>query len=334
MRPSIPLYLIFFLFNLLSASAQMNLDTLKTKAKIYLEVAPQQSTYHLSTETSDSPIKNDLYQNQLDAEFLGIHTRDSLELKVDEVEPSTEPEVELEPNSFKNRINVSYLYINHDQYLFASDIMTTEYVRKEEKNTFVGRLNSTIRNSKTGFQGEIDWYHIFDKSNYFLLNMAYADRFFPKVKGGATFYHSFKNAWGAEAGIRYFYDDFEKKSTFFGVLGGTKEIKNFWLNLKFTFNPEENFKIHAQFQTRMYLNDQLDYASIVAGFGNMPEVSDLNFLTEDAYSVTNVMLGAGYTYHFTDWIQLKLNFNWYRYEVRKSQFSNQYHGFAGLGLSF
>lgn len=234
----------------------------------------------------------------------------------------------------KNQINLSYLYINHDKYLYASDIASFEYIRKEKKNTFVGRLNTTVRNSEVGFQGEIDWYHIFNKSNYIMLNSALSDRFFPKVKGGLSYYHSFKKAWETEIGTRYFYDKFEDESHFFCILGLAKGISQFWLNLRYTYSIEEDFKGHFAFQTRMYMNREQNYITLLAGYGNIPEVDNLNFLSQEAYSVTNVMLGSGYTHQVTQNLQLKFSVNWYRYQVREDRFSNQYHGFILLGYLF
>src|SRR5690625_160952 len=73
-----------------------------------------------------------------------------------------EIEIQAEENkALKNQINMNYLHIDHDKYLYASSIYTLEYIRKEGNNTFVGRINATSRNSKMGNQGELDWYHVF-----------------------------------------------------------------------------------------------------------------------------------------------------------------------------
>ena len=126
-----------------------------------------------------------------------------------------EIEIQAEENkALKNQINMNYLHIDHDKYLYASSIYTLEYIRKEGNNTFVGRINATSRNSKMGNQGELDWYHVFKNKSYFMVNAGVSDRYFPKFKAGVSYYHPFKNAWVGEIGSRYFYDNIDDRSQF------------------------------------------------------------------------------------------------------------------------
>lgn len=245
--------------------------------------------------------------------------------------------VEYDPvltSTYKNQINVNYLHIEHDRHLYSSSIASLEYIRKEGRNTFVGRINSTIRHEDLGIQAEADWYHIFKKSNYFLLNMALADRFFPKVKAGVSYYQPLKKAWTIEAGSRYFYDRFDDRHQFFGVVGVEKEISNFWLNGKLTVETEKEFRKHLLLQGRMFMQNEKDYVTLLMTWGNMPEVNDLNYLADHHYSIENWMLGGGYNVYLNERMPLKLMMNWYRYQVNEDIHSNQFHAFFSLGYLF
>lgn len=251
---------------------------------------------------------------------------------IEEESLKSEPEIEAR-NDKNNEVHLSYLYIDHDENLYASSILTAEYIRKEKNNTFVLRLNATERESKIGKQLELDWYHNF-KKDYFYVNMALSDKYFPKFKSSFSYHWVLKNAWETETGIRYFYDNQLKESTFFGLLGLTKEVSNFWLNLRYTFKIDSQVKNNLTFQGRMYLNDELDYLTLMGGFGNVPEAGNLNYMTQQTYSVKNTMLGMGYKKTFANKYGLKLNANWYRFQVAEDTKSNQFHLLLSLGYFF
>lgn len=251
---------------------------------------------------------------------------------IDEETLESETEIEMIIGK-KNEVYLSYLYIDHDRNLFASSILTAEYIRKEENNTFVMRLNATERESKIGKQLELDWYHNF-KRDYFYVNMALSDKYFPKFKSSFSYHWVLKNAWETETGIRYFYDNELKKSTAFSLLGLTKEVNNFWLNLRYTFKIDSQMKNNLTFQGRMYLNDDLDYLTLTAGFGNIPEAGNLNYMTQQTYSVKNTMLGLGYKKTFAKKYGLKLHAHWYRFQVTEDTKSNQLHLLVSLGYFF
>lgn len=246
-----------------------------------------------------------------------------------------EIEIQAEENkALKNQINMNYLHIDHDKYLYASSIYTLEYIRKEGNNTFVGRINATSRNSKMGNQGELDWYHVFKNKSYFMVNAGVSDRYFPKFKAGVSYYHPFKNAWVGEIGSRYFYDNIDDRSQFFGIIGIEKEFSNFWFNAKYTFGHENDFRNHLFLQARMFMKDEKSYATAMAGIGNMPEVNDLNYLAQNAYTIRNTMLGVGYTHFFSKNFLSKFLLNWYNYKVNENARSDQFHLLFSVGYLF
>lgn len=235
---------------------------------------------------------------------------------------------------YRNQLYINYLYINHDDKLYASSIGSLEYVRKAKKTTLVGRLNSTLRNEELGVQLEVDGYQVFEKSNYIFVNLGLADRFFPKMKAGFSYYQAFKNIGQLEIGSRYFYNRIDEDHRFFGVLGAEREFKNTWVNVKFTFELDEDFRKYLLIQGRYFVKNEKDYLTLMGGWGNMPEVNDLNYLAQHPYSIDNFMLGAGYNLYLTDQLPLKFVFNWYNYQVNESVHSNQFHGFVSLGYLF
>lgn len=279
--------------------------------------------------------KNEEFYSDKKALLLEVDTIEDT-LKINRIY-ADEEQLEVEKSDstpLKNQINMNYLHIDHDKYLYASSIYTLEYIRKEGRNTFVGRINSTSRHSDLGIQGELDWYHVFQNRSYFMINLGIADRFFPKFKAGASYYQPFKNAWVGEIGVRYFYDNIDDRSQLFGIVGFEKEISNFWINAKYTFGTESDFRNHFFLQSRMFMKDEKSYITAMGGIGNMPEVNDLNYLAQNEYSIRNTMLGAGYTHFFSKHIQAKVLLNWYNYKVNENDRSNQFHALFSVGYLF
>src|SRR5690625_207936 len=84
----------------------------------------------------------------------------------------------------------------------------------------------------------------------------------------------------------------------------------------------------------MFMKDEKSYATAMAGIGNMPEVNDLNYLAQNAYTIRNTMLGAGYTHFFSKNFLGKFLLNWYNYKVNENDRRDQFHLVFSVGYLF
>jgi YaiO family outer membrane protein len=240
----------------------------------------------------------------------------------------------LKSKLLKNRIRVNYRYINSDSLFYASSVASIEYSRRYENSTFLVRANYTSRNREVGLQGEVDLYHTFDEKNNMYANLGIANKLFPRIKAGLSYYRSFEKGWQGELGGRFFYDQIGKSNLFFGVLGIEKYIGNFWLNGQLTFRTNQDLKRHFLFRARKYLTQEKNYISLMAGAGNIPYSNNINYLPREELSFNNFMIGGGFNYNFSLRTGFKLLLNWYYYDIPMRGHSNHYHAFVSLYHNF
>jgi YaiO family outer membrane protein len=240
----------------------------------------------------------------------------------------------LDSKSLRNQVIMSYLDVRTDSIPVNTSVATLEYMRFNRNNTYTGRINYAGRQTGTGMQGEIDWYHTFkDKSN-FLLNAGVANRYFTKYKIGISLFKPFKTYWQAELGLRYakLPDD---RTLITGVGGLERTFGSVWLNARLmVMSDSDDIYNTVLAQARFYMRNQRDYAIAMASVGNAPEDQKLDFLTYTFLSYTNTMVGAGY-FHYTSYrTSIGIMGNWYNYRISPDFYLNQYNLFLTLRTRF
>jgi YaiO family outer membrane protein len=240
----------------------------------------------------------------------------------------------LEAKMLKNQVILSYLKATTDSIPFNTSVATVEYLRFENNNTYVGRVNYAARNTGVGVQGEIDWYHTFKDKAYTLANVGVANRFFQKYKVGISYFEPFKNSWMGEVGVRYagLTDD---RNLITGIIGIEKSYERLWLNVRVSLLSDSDDFYHSVLgQARFYMRNGRDYALAMASVGTAPEDQKLDFQTNTFLSYVNTMVGAGYFYNANHRTTLGIMGNWYNYRISSDYYLNQYNLFVTLRTRF
>lgn len=240
----------------------------------------------------------------------------------------------LEAKQLKNQVNISYLNVETDSLAINTSVATLEYLRLNKNDTYIARVNYGARSTGIGVQGEIDWYHTFTNKSYFLANAGAATRFFPKYKGGLSYFKPFKNQWQVEVGARYarLTDD---RNFFTGILGIEKTYGSVWLNIRgLIMTDDTDVYNNILAQARFYMENERDYALVMVSAGTAPEDQKLDFQLNTFLSYVNTMVGAGYYHYFNHKTSLGLMANWYNYEIKSDEFINQYNVFLTLRTKF
>ena len=121
----------------------------------------------------------------------------------------------------KNIISVGYLNTNFgNSGISPWHFGMIEYLRKTEKNAFVGRVNYGALYGSTGLQGEIEAYPKTGEKSYLYLNAGLSDgkSVFPIVRLGTEFYKNFNN-YSTSIGVRYLHFNQSQVTMFTGHLG-------------------------------------------------------------------------------------------------------------------
>ena len=120
-----------------------------------------------------------------------------------------------------NIISVGYLNTNFgNSGISPWHFGMIEYLRKTEKNAFVGRVNYGALYGSTGLQGEIEAYPKTGEKSYLYLNAGLSDgkSVFPIVRLGTEFYKNFNN-YSTSIGVRYLHFNQSQVTMFTGHLG-------------------------------------------------------------------------------------------------------------------
>lgn len=240
----------------------------------------------------------------------------------------------LEAKMLKNQINISYLSSRTDSIPINTSVATIEYLRLEKRDTYIARFNYASRATGIGLQGEADWYHTFSNKSYFLLNAGIANRFFPELKAGLSFFQPFKNQWQAEIGIRYAKLS-DERNLLTGILGIEKTYKRLWLNAKGMIMSDSEDLYHTLFiQGRFFLDNDKDYVTAMASAGTAPEDQKLDFQTNTLLSYVNTMVGAGYFRYVSHRTSFGIMGNWYNFKISPNDYINQYNLYLVVRTKF
>lgn len=202
----------------------------------------------------------------------------------------------------KNIISVGYLNTNFGNSSFSPwHFGIIEYMRKTEKNAFVGRVNYGVLFGLTGFQGEIEAYPKTGEKSYLYLNAGLSDgkSVFPIVRLGTEFYKNFNN-YSTSLGARYLHFNQSQVTMFTGHLGRNFNsfnisyrpyllaLSNNWfsshiLNFRKTFEEKEAFvQLDLQYGAVPYyffINEEfLRTSAFRVGFNYRFRVSDNFFI--------------------------------------------------------
>lgn len=260
--------------------------------------------------------------------------------------------------SLKNGISLQYLQARYGEEDVITSVATAEYSRTTRENVFTGRVNyagrdgglagdATAATDQTsggvGVQLQGEWSHRFSPTWQAMVNLAWANKYFPKLTANASVTKSFSHDWDVElhAGYRRI-DSYTKEFKEDNDLKADPKEENTWIfdywkrsskNLFsaglsisksweiVTLNPKLDLfflgsKIYynAILQTRYFpIDDKRTSITAMAGIGSAPETSIIDFAMPSSFSYTNTMVSLGGQFLINPNISLGITGTWYTY---------------------
>lgn len=204
-----------------------------------------------------------------------------------------------------------------------------QYGHQGNKLSLIGMINYANRTSNgvtfaQGFQFEIESYLKHNHKNYSMLNAAFSNgKVFPEFRMAYSYFQGFSNGWEPEIGFRY--TKTTNQNIYGGVLGCTKYVGSFWLNLRTFWQYNQN-KIYpaAQFSTRYYFDTRYDYLNAFIGYGSSPDEREILGVFDQRFTLSSYRFGIGYHKlfgnHFIGGIQGNIN----RQQYNLNNYQNEY----------
>lgn len=241
----------------------------------------------------------------------------------------------LEYKTLKNEAAIAYLFVGFDTIEVRNrSIASMEYTKIGKRNSVTLRGNYTARETGTGLQAELDWYHTFSNKMHFLANAGLANKFFPRYKANFSLYIPTNNDFEWEIGGRI--ARFVDKSNFItGIVGVKKNFDNAWISARY-FNMRDSDRVYHNvlLESRFYSMNKKDYLSAMVSYGNAPVDQKLDFQLYSFLAYRNTMFGGGYTHFINYKTSIGCTANWYSYRNNAKTFTNQYTVFLTLKTRF
>lgn len=259
--------------------------------------------------------------------------------------------------AFKNEIGLQYLQARYGEEDVITSVATVEYSRTTRKNVFTGRANyagrdggvagDTIYKDQTsggvGLQLQGEWTHRFSPTWQTMINLAWANKYFPKLTANVSVTKSFNHDWEAELHIGYrriesyvkhfiedeeLKQDPEEKNTWIfdswerstkNLISAGINVSKSWgivsLNPKFDlFFLRSKIYYNAVLQTRYFpIDDKRTSITATAGIGSAPETSIIDFAMPSSFSYTNTMVSLGGQFLINPNISIGITGAWYTY---------------------
>ncbi len=244
----------------------------------------------------------------------------------------------------KNEIGLFYL---HSKIVDASNlpkinsIATVQYSRHFNRGILNFRLNYAGRTTGTGFQGEVETYYNHSKTwfSYAVLSYSPDITIFPRLKAGYSINRAFKKGYSGELGIRYL--ELNGGNMTSPVVGLSKEVKDFFLNLKVYYQDLKyqdtiSGKYYSGiFTARYYLREnRTEFFSAMAGYGNVPDDFSTNYFLSTIAKYKTVSCGVGYKRQIYYLTTFAINATWYNIKTNEAIFRNQYDIYVSLQRRF
>ena len=273
----------------------------------------------------------------------------------------------LQHKTYKNTIDYEYIQSRYSEYDVISGVATVGYTRKEEKTTYMARLNYSGRNGSlfsgeeladsaalraadgdkggTGIQLIGGLSYTFNEKWSGSASVGWGHLYFPKIMASLSVARNFRNDWEGEAGIGYRQLPKSKENLINAMLGAAKTIEAFRLSgnvqgIILDSKPYFNLNLRSRY---MPLEDSRTFIEAVGGVGTAPELTLIDYYSlSGAFSHLNTFVGLGGQYLVNSHIALGLMGTWHTlYDQKtmidksiKTQFRNLYNIYVQAILSF
>ncbi len=173
------------------------------------------------------------------------------------------------------------------------------YLRKSrnQKFTFVGRVNMKLRASISSFKYDAEMYIKHGKNYYSFAGASVSDKkLFPNYELFYQFYSNLGRSWELETGTKFLAAQNFNLVT--PIIGFTKDFENNRISFRnfLTFTSDKVYYSNI-FQWRHFLNEKRDNLVLVSGFGNAPDSRNID-LAENFIVNKTIFSGLGYEKNF------------------------------------
>ncbi|MHA6728381.1 YaiO family outer membrane beta-barrel protein [Chryseobacterium sp. A301] len=238
-------------------------------------------------------------------------------------------------DSVRNEIGVTRLQSFYDSGASSSSVTSLEYIRRfESKSTLIGRVNYADRNAVNGLQVEAETYLMHSPKYYSFASVSVgAKGAFPEFKAGYSLNRNFKKGWEGELGYRFL--TAQGYDVHSAVLGVGKYVGNYWLNLKgYLIKDSENYHHSYRFTSRYYLNDELDYLTLILATGTSPDDRSRNFDASNFGSFLSKSIAVGYKKKFKRNLSASFTGAWNNQKISATNYLNQFDLYISLSKGF
>lgn len=236
----------------------------------------------------------------------------------------------------RNGIGLSYLHSKHGDKNQTYTISGIEYVRIHKSNTFTGRIYYSGREEGRGILTQGEWIKNWTTYTYTRIDAAWGNRFFPKWAFNASLYNFFDFLQGIETELGGGYKRLqEKKNLYNAVIGITKEIEPWRINVRFNnYKLDDEWLYNVSTNMRYYLSSPKNYIMAMASIGSSPDVELLNYQLYNGFSVVNTMVGAGIGHLLTESVSASILGTWNNFRINEIKFGNLYNIHLNLYVTF
>ncbi len=260
--------------------------------------------------------------------------------------------------AFRNRIGIEYLQSRYGEKDAIQSVATLEYTRRELRNTYTGRINYAGRNGTAdedigaaatsvesggvGVQLQGEWTHLFPRDWQLMLNLAWANRYFPTWMANVSATKFFRRDWELE--LRGGYRRLDSRNLYSAGPGVAKTWDPIRASLKcdlFVLQSKLYYNIMAEMRY-FPVDDGRSYIVGMAGVGSAPELSVLDRALPGAFDHANTMVGLGGHYLFTPHVSVGVLGTWHTYYTEKrtgydtilTRYKNLYNIYVQVYVSF
>lgn len=238
-------------------------------------------------------------------------------------------------DTLRNQVGITRLQSFYDNNKRSTSVTSLEYARKMvNKSTIIGRINYSDRNEVKGMQFEAEAYLTHNPIYYSFASLSVANNVaFPKFKAAYSLNRNFKKGWEGELGYRYLRA--EEMNIHSAIWGVGKYISNYWLNLK-GYIIYDNGDVHQsyRFTGRYYVNDKLDYATLILATGTSPDDRSRNFEYSNFGSFISKSIALGYKKSFKNNFSASLVGSWNNQKISDTNYLNQVDLYFSLSKYF